>query len=175
MRKPVVAILFGVVLVVSSLHAVHGQEPKYGYVDVRKVLLESKTGKRNKAELEKFVKQRKDQLAKEEENLKTLRAAYQKEQLLLTDTQKQQRQKEFQEKLQAYEKMRAEAQKELQQKDGEVSRAAMTEVRAVIAQIAKEQNLDIVFEKNDQPVLFAKDGPDLTDTVIKRLDAKAGK
>jgi Skp family chaperone for outer membrane proteins len=32
-----------------------------------------------------------------------------------------------------------------------------------------------VFEKNEQPVLFAKEGPDLTDLVIKRMDAKAGK
>ena len=176
MRKVIFASLFIATLTVSAIQSSQGEDSsKYGYVDVRKVLLESKTGKLKKAEMEKLIKQRKDQLVKEEQKLKTMRETYEKEQLILTDVLKQQRQKQFQEKLEAYRKMASEAQKELGQKDAEFSRAAMVTIREVVAKIAKEQNLNLVFEKNDQPVLFAKEGPDLTNLVIKRMNAKPGK
>lgn len=176
MRNIIAASLLIAFLTVSAIPFAQGEESsKYGYVDVRKVLLESKSGKNKKVEIEKLVKQRKDRLVQEEEKLKAMREAYEKEQLILTDAQKQQRQKQFAEKLEAYKQMASEAQKELSSKDAEFSRAAMTQIREVIAQIAKEQNLNLVFEKNEQPVLFAKEGPDLTDLVIKRMDAKAGK
>lgn len=60
-------------------------------------------------------------------------------------------------------------------KDNEFTRKAIGVIRGVIAEVAKEQNLALVFEKNEQPVLYAKEGPDLTGLVIQRYDAKAGK
>lgn len=149
--------------------------PKYGYVDMRKVLAESKGGKRSKAELEKLIKQKQGQLAKEKGKLQAMEEAYDKEQLVLTEAQKQRRQHAFQEKVQAYNRMAAAAQKDLEKKEKEFSRRVIGVIRGVIAELAKEQNLALVFEKNEKPVLYAKEGPDLTDLVIKRYDAKAGK
>ena len=176
MRNPVAAILFVAVLTASISQPAWSEEAsKYAYVDVRKVMAESKIGKSSKAEYEKFVKQRNAELAKEKEQIEAMRTAYQKEQLLLTDAQKEKRQKDFQEKVAAFQKMGSEAENEVRKKEAQAYGSAMTQIREVIAQIAKEQNLNLVFEKHQQPVLFAKDGPDLTDIVIKRLDAKAGK
>ena len=142
---------------------------------MRKVLLDSKAGQRNKAALEKLVNKKKAQLAEAQEKLKAMQKTYEKEQLILTDEQKQKRQTEFQEKVKVYKQMAAEAQKDVGEKDKAFTRKAIDVIRDVIAEIAQEKNLALVFEKNEKPVLYAKDGPDLTDLVIERYDAKAGK
>jgi outer membrane protein len=85
--------------------AMAADQPAIGYVDVRKVLLESKLGKKNKAEFEKIIKEKESALGKEEEKLKAMQESFQKDQLMMTDEQKKSKQKAFQEKAEAYQKM----------------------------------------------------------------------
>lgn len=151
--------------------AVPAAEPgAIGYVDMRKVLTENKTGQRVKADLEKEVKTRKDALAKEEEKLKALQQAYEKDKLLLSESQRQEKQKDFQQKFETYQKQAAQAQRELSQKEAEYTKKAVPEIRAIIRELAKEEKLTLVFEKNDVPALYAADGPDLTDKVLARYN-----
>ncbi len=151
---------------------------RIGYVDVRKVLNESESGKRHKAEMEKLLKERQDQLGKEEQQLRELQQAYEKNKLTLSDAQKKQKQKEFQEKFRVFHKHRSEAQRELNQKDNDFTRHAIAEVRAIVRTLAREEKLALVFEKNELEgmlVLYAQDGPDLTDKVLARFNASSGK
>ena len=141
-----------------------------GYVDMRKVLTENKAGQRVKADLEKEVKTRKDALAKEEVKLKALQDAYEKDKLLLSESQRQEKQKDFQQKLEVYQKSAAQAQRELSQKEAEYTKKAVPEIRAIIRELAKEEKLVLVFEKNDVPALYAADGPDLTEKVLARYN-----
>ncbi len=153
----------------------YADDVKIGYVDLRKVLTESKAGKRTKGEIEKVVKQRQDTLVKDEQKLKTLQEAFEKDKLILSEVQKQQKQQEFQQKLQAYQKAAGEAQREVGQKEAEFTKKAIPEIKAIISEVAKEEKLVLVFEKNEMPVLYATEGPDLTDKVLKKYDAKGAK
>lgn len=150
------------------------EEVRIGYVDLRKVMTESAAGKRAKAEIEKIVKQRQESLGRSEQQLKSLQEAYEKDKLLLSEAQRQAKQQEFDEKVRAFQQSRAQAQREVEQQEREFTRRMIPEIRNVIHEVAKERKLTLVFEKNEMPVLYAVDGPDLTDTVIKRLDAKSG-
>ncbi len=152
----------------------YAEDLRIGYVDMRKVLTESKAGKRVKDDIEKTVKLRQESLGREEQQLKNLQQSFEKDKLLLSDAQKQTKQKEFEEKVKAYQQSTAEAERELQQKQSEYTRKAVPEIRAIIRDLAKEEKLALVFEKNEMPVLYAADGPDLTAKVIQRLDAKGG-
>jgi outer membrane protein len=165
--------LFAVVAVTAAFAVpTHAEEPaRVGYMDLRKVLLESKAGKHNKAELEKLIKQKQEKLKQEEQKLKNLQQAYEKEQLLLTEQQKKDKQKEFQEKVQAFQKLQGEAEQEIRRKDGEYSQKAIEAIRRIVADVAKEKKLMLVFEQTAQP-LYAEPGPDLTAEVLKRYDAK---
>ena len=153
--------------------AVAAEPPAIGYVDVRKVMLESKTGKKNRAEIEKMVKDREGTVAKEEEKLKAMQQSFQKDQLMMTDAQKQQKQKEFQEKADAYQKMVKEARQEVGKKDNEFTSRTLTEVRAIIADLAKEQKLSMVLELSESGLLYADEKMDLTRKVMEKYDAKA--
>jgi len=170
----VIAVLFTATAGVASAED-KADKARFGYVNVRKVFAESKAGKHYKVELDKLTKQKKDQLAREEQKLKDMQAAYEKEQLTLTEAQKKERQRDFQQKAEAYQKLTQEAQREVNQKDAEYTQKAMAEIGGIVGEIARQEKLMLVFEKNQMPVLYAEDGPDLTDTVIKKYDAKAGK
>ena len=148
------------------------EPPAIGYVDVRKVMLESKIGKKNRAELEKMIKEKKAVLGKEEERIKTMQQAFQKDQLMMTDAQKQQKQKEFLEKAEAYQKMARDAKQEVDKKDNEYTSHTLTEVRAIIGDLAKEQKLSMVLELSESGLLYADEKMDLTRKVMEKYDAK---
>lgn len=157
-----------------AANVAYADDTRIGYVDMRKVLNETKAGKRAKDDLEKTIKQRQGNIDRDQQQLKNMQDAFEKEQLLLSETQKQARQKAFEEKVRAFQQSTAEAEREVQQKQAEYTRKAIPEIRAVIRDVAKEEKLTLVFEKNEMPVLYAADGPDLTAKVIQRLDAKGG-
>lgn len=168
---PVVAAVLGLFAAVPTFA---GEPARIGYIDLRKVMLESKVGQTNKAEMQKLIKQRQEHLQKEEQKLKSLQQAYEKEQLLLTGQQKKDRQKDFQDKVQAFQKLQGEAEQEVRRRDGEFSQKTIEAIRVIVADIAKEKKLMMVFEMTAQPV-YAEPGPDLTAEVLKRYDAKGGK
>jgi outer membrane protein len=163
-----------VAAVVVSLQAVSSafaEDIRIGYVDVRKVMTESKSGSKVRAEIEKTIKARRESLAQEEKKLKDLQDAFEKDKLLLSESQRATKQKEFQEKVRAFQQARADAQREIEQKEREFTSKALPKIRDIIHELAKEQKLTLVFEKNEAPVLYAVDGPDLTDKVMQRFDA----
>lgn len=147
--------------------------PSIGYVDMRQVLLESKIGKKKKAEFEKLVKEKESQLSKEEEKLKAMEQAFQKEQLLMTEEQKQAKRREYQEKSQTFQRMVRDAKEEVARKDSEFTAKAVGEVRAIVADLAKSMKLQLVLEASESGLLYADDALNLTPKVMERYDAKA--
>ncbi len=145
---------------------------KIGYVDVRTVVLESKSGKQHKVDMEKFVNDKQAALKKEEDKLKTLQQNLEKEMLTLTEAQKQDKQRDFQGKVQAFQKSAQEAEREVRQKDTEYTNKALEEVRKVITEVAKDEKVGLVLGKTEMSVLYAEDGMDLTAKVIKKYDSR---
>jgi len=168
------------VLVAVSVLALHvfgtayAEDFKVGYVDMRKVMTESKAGAKVRDDIEKTIKARRESLAKDEQQLKALQQSLEKEKLLLSESQREGKQKDFEEKVRAFQQARATAQREVEQKEREFTSKAVPKIQEIIRVIAKEQKLSLVLEKNNAPVLYAADGPDLTDKVIQRFDATGG-
>jgi outer membrane protein len=137
------------------------------------VLLESKVGKRNKAELDKLIKEKESMITGEEAKLQAMQQAFQKEQLLMTDAQKLEKQKAFQEKAEAYQKMVGEAKQAVSKKDNEYASKSVVGIKEVVADIAKEMKFNLVLDASEGSVLYAEEGMDLTQKVIEKYDAKA--
>lgn len=165
--------LIGALLVAGFPATAAQAEGRIGYVDMQRAVTESQSGKRARAEIESAVKKKQEQVSREGQKLKALQQSLEKEQLTLTDTQKRAKQRDFEQKVQTYQQLAADGQRELSQMDAEHSRKVLTDIRAVIREIAQAEKLMLVLEKNEQPVLYAEDGPDLTDRVIKAYDAKS--
>jgi len=170
MKKFVLFVLLGSLF---SVPAIAADKPAIGYVNLHTVLVESKVGKRNKAELDKLIKQKESAISDAQNKLKAMQESFQKEQLLMTDDQKKAKQNEFQEKAQAYQEMVNEAKQAVSKKDNEYANKSLADIKPVIAEIAKEMKLSIVFDANELSVLYADKGMDLTQKVIERYDAKS--
>src|SRR4030065_2528803 len=126
-----------------------------GYVDMRAVLVESKAGKQHKVDMEKFVKSKQTALKQEEEKLKSLQQTLEKEMLTLTEAQKQDKQRGFQEKAQALQKMALDAQRELRQKDSAYTKKSVDEIRKIIAETAKEEKRRLGVGQTAHPARYA--------------------
>ncbi|MBI5782660.1 MAG: OmpH family outer membrane protein [Gammaproteobacteria bacterium] len=164
--------LFPLLVLLNGV-AVAAEKSAVGFVDVRKVLLESKIGKKNKAEFEKMIKEKESTLNKEEEKLKAMQEAFQKDQLLMTDDQKKAKQKAFQEKADAYQNMVKDAKQEIGKKDNEYAAKSMADIRGIIADLAREMKLSLVLEASESGLLYAEEGMDLTPKVIEKYNAKS--
>jgi outer membrane protein len=143
-----------------------------GIVDVSKVMRESKLGKRGEEELRKLAESRREKLKAEGQKFEKLREDAQKNEALMTDKQKEEKGKELQTKYEALRKMEAEAKEEISKRDSELGNTLVQEIRAVVADLAKEQGLVTVLNAGPQGVLYAVDGVNLTAKVVERLDAK---
>ncbi|MHB8534308.1 MAG: OmpH/Skp family outer membrane protein [Sulfuricaulis sp.] len=168
MRKFVIWILLGLLF---SSTAIAAEQPAIGYVNLQKVLVTSKVGKRNKIELDKLIAQKKSAISAAQEKLKAMQESYKKDQLLMTDDQKNAKEKEFQEKARAYQQMVDAANQAVNKKGNEFADSALAQIKPIIARIAREMKLSIVFDANDMSVLYAEKGMDLTQKVIEQYDA----
>lgn len=148
---------------------------RVGVIDVRKVLVESKPGQRHRVELEKMVKERRDKLTKEETNIKSLREKLEKDKLVLTDVQKDQKQKEIEGKIADAQKLAQEYQQQVAKRDNELSSEASAIVREIIADIAKQEKLAMVVDKNQSGIFWVEEPVDITERVAKAYETKAGK
>lgn len=148
-------------------------ELKVGYVDMRAVLAESKAGQAHRAALEKYVKDKQAVLKKEEDKLNALKQTFEKDALTLSDAQKQQRQKEFQEKVQAFQKMAQDADRELRQKDAEFTNKSIETVRQLIADVAKAEKVNLVISRGE--ILYGDEDMNLTAKITEKFDAVSAK
>lgn len=148
---------------------------RVGMLDLRKVLVESKPGQRHRAEIEKMVKERRDKLTKEETAIKSLQEKLEKDKLVLTQAQKEQKQKEIEGKIADLQKVAQEYQQQVSKRDNELSGAAGAVVREIIADVAKQEKLVMVVDKNQAGVYWVAEPVDITERVAKAYEAKAGK
>ncbi len=163
-----------VLLAGLALSSIAGAEEKLkiGYVDVRQVLIESSAGKQFQAAAEKEGKEKQSMFEAEGKKLQALKAAYEKDQLTYSEKQKQTKQRELQEKVQALNSSVNETQEEFRQKEGAFTSKTVKDIRAIIADVAKAQKVTLVLEKSEMSVLYAEDGMDMTAEVLKQFNAK---
>lgn len=171
MRRAATALLAAALVLAAAPLA--AEEVRIGYVDMRQVLTGSEAGAQAKREIESTIKAREEGLRRDEQHLRELQQDFEKNKLLLSEDQRREREQEFQRELREFQQARAQAQREIETREREFTRRMLPIAREVIAAIAKERGLTLVFEKNEMPVLYAADGPDLTEEVIRRVNARA--
>jgi outer membrane protein len=148
-------------------------KPVIGVVDMNKIVMESKVGKRNGEQFQKLFEEKSEQVKKEEQKFDKMRQDFQKDQLVLSDKQKEEKRKDLQTKYEAVAKMKSDAEQELNKKRAEMMGKTVEDARAITAALAKELGLTLVLSYPDQNVLYAVDGVNLTAKVMERYDAKA--
>ncbi|MGM0555035.1 MAG: OmpH family outer membrane protein [Myxococcota bacterium] len=164
------ALAMGVVLSAMAVSApAEAQDAKIGYVDLQRALNEVDEGKKAKKRLEKEFEQKQSKLDKKQKQVKEL-----KEQLdssmMLSEEAKQKKAVELQKQLAELQQLYMKMQRDLAKKEAEATQKIFKKMGAIVEDIAQEKDYDLILEKTESSVLYANDGMDLTDELIKRYD-----
>jgi len=173
MRRIVATLFFVVFLAITStVFAADGV--KLGFADIQKILLLSDAGKEAKDQLAlKASKYEADKNAKEEE-LKKLKGELEKQSVLLSESARGSKEKDYQQKLKEYQRFLKDAQDDLQTKNDELTNRIVDEIVKVIQEYGRKNGFTFIFLKNDI-MIFADEKVDMTEEVLKLFNASKKK
>ena len=147
---------------------------KLGSVDIQKVLIQSDAGKEAKEQL--AVKGNKYEAEKNsrEDELKALKGDLEKQSVLLSETARSAKEKDYQQKLKEYQRFLKDAQEDLQSKNDDFTNRIVEEIVKIIRNYGKTNGYTYIFARNDIMV-FMDEKVDLTDEILKAFNASRKK
>ncbi|MEK7850403.1 MAG: OmpH family outer membrane protein [Deltaproteobacteria bacterium] len=140
---------------------------KIGYIDLQKALNESDQGKEAKLSFNKRVEELQKVLDEKQNELKKLQDELEKQKGLLTPEARGEKEKAYQQKIKDAQRFAKDSQEELQQKDAELTKKIIKDLKDIIKKLGTDDGYTIILEKGEAFVLFAAEGIDITDKVIK--------
>ncbi len=158
-------------LAVSAAAAAQAQELKIGYVNSDRVLRDAAPAKAAQARLEvEFTKRERD-LNDQAAKLKSAADKLEKEAPTLAESERTRRQRELVEQDRDYQRKKREFQEDLNTRKNEELAQVVERANRVIKQIFEAEKYDLIL----QEAVFAGPRADITDKVIKALNAQGGK
>jgi len=148
---------------------------KFGYVAIQKAVIESAAGKDAMAKFQKDVKEIEDTILKEKASIEKLGEVLQKQSMMLTDSVRREKEKDYIRKQRDYERQVKDSKSEVQLKEAELTNDILEDLLPIIQKYGKDNGYTVVFEKNERNILYASDSIDLTDKVIAIFDAQYNK
>lgn len=168
MNKRALFVVF-VLLMVFSLQA-FAAEPKFGTIDMQKILLLSDAGKDAKDQLALKAAKYEAEKNLKEEDLKKLKGDLEKQSVLLSEVARGAKEKDYQQKLKEYQRFLKDAQDDLQARNDEYTNKIVEEIVRVVQEFGKKNAFTYIFVKNDSMV-FMDEKVDLTDEILKQFNA----
>ena len=145
---------------------------KVGVMNQQVVIEQSKAGKRATEELKAYSMTRQKIINADDQELKDLQQAIQDGKL--TDSAKQEKQGQFQAKMEAYQRRLADFNREIQQKQREMVVEYSKKVQAAAQAVGEKNGCVAVIDKGSEAaikiVLYHQPALDLTDQVVKEFD-----
>ncbi len=145
------------------------QELKIGYVNSERVLREALPAKAAQTKLEAEFGKRERELNELAQRLKAAADKLEKDGPTLAPSEQQRRQRELVDQDREIQRKRREFQEDLNQRRNEELAAVVERANRVIKQIFDSEKYDVIL----QEVVFASSKVDITDKVIKGLNAPA--
>jgi outer membrane protein len=150
-----------------------GAEPvKVGVMDQQLVIERSKAGKRALEDLKAYSATRQKIINSDDQELKELEQTIQDGKL--SESAKQERQNQFQAKLEAYQRRVADFNREIQQKQRETVAEYAKKVQHAAQAVAQKEGFIAVIDRGNEAVLriviYHQPALDVTDQVVKEFD-----
>ncbi|MGQ9830319.1 MAG: OmpH family outer membrane protein [Thermochromatium sp.] len=143
-----------------------------GFVDMQRVLEESQLGQRLQKQLRDEFEPRTKGFAEEERAIAQMQQALARDKPLMSNDQIAKKEQEIQARIADYQKKTLPIQQELLKAKQEKGREILKPAREALDAIAKKKGLGLVFERGIGGLLYVDEGLDITDEVIKQMDAK---
>ncbi len=166
-----VARMAAALAVAAAAVGVQAQELKIGYVNSDKVLREATPAKAAQAKLEQEFGKRDRELNDLATRLKAAADKLEKDAPTLPEAERNRRQRELVDQDREIQRKRREFQEDLNQRKNEELASVVERANKVIKQIFEAEKYDLIL----QEAVFAGPRADITDKVIRALNAQGGK
>jgi len=163
--------LLAATLLAGAASAAPAQELKIGYVNSDRVLREAVPAKAAQTKLEAEFSKREKDLTEIGNKLKAAGDKLDKDGPTLAESERNRRQRDLIEQDREFQRKRREFQEDLSQRKNEELAAVVERANRVIKQIFETEKYDLVL----QEAVFAGSRVDITEKVIKALNAQTGK
>jgi outer membrane protein len=162
--------LIAAALLITAVAPATAQELKIGYVNSERVMRESNPAKAAQAKLQAEFSKREKELDDSAAKLKSAADKLEKDAVTLSEAERNRRQRELVESDRDLQRKRREFQEDLNQRRNEELAGVIERANRVIRQIYESEKYDLML----QEVIFAGARVDITEKVIKVLNAPAG-
>ena len=144
--------------------------PKFAFINSQVIIDRAPGAADVQATLERERVANVTKLQKMEDTLRTMYAAYQKDEATLSDTAKARRQKVITDKQAALQQRANELDQQMQQRQNELVQPLMNQIKETLEKIRQEEGFTFIFDVGQSPVIVAADkNLDITERVIARL------
>jgi outer membrane protein len=149
---------------------VSAQELKIAFVDARRAVASSNSGKAAKGKLDKLTEQKRDELRPREQELKRLSEEFEAQRFVLSKDALADREIQLLKRRRDLERDFQAAQEEFEIEQRRVFDPLLRSVRAAVQKVGEDKGFTVILERGSPGVLYYEDGLDITDLVIERLN-----
>ncbi|MBX9839858.1 OmpH family outer membrane protein [Silvanigrella sp.] len=140
-------------------------------VNVQTAILQTNEGKAAKSKIEKEAeKDRQDILAKQNQ-LKKMEEDFQSQQSILSDSDKMAKQKEFQIKLQDYQKSQMSFEQKTRSKELAATQEIYQKITSIVKETRKKEECSMAFDSGAGVLLDADDVKDITSKIVEKYNS----
>jgi len=147
---------------------------KLGVMDLHKALNETSQGKKAKAKLETSFKDKQKQLDAKGKELKELNDDLERQRAILKPEALAAKEHELEQRYLALQDTYMKLQQDFAKQEAQLTKEIFQSAKKIIDDIATRDGYTMIFEKTESSVLYAGKGLEITDEVIKRMNADPG-
>ena len=159
-------------VLVALAPAVPRADAKIGIVDLQRALNEVDEGKGAKAQLEREFKEKQKQLDAKQEELKRLKADYDKQAVVMAEQARRDKQSELERKAQETQQLYVQLQSELSRREQELTRGIFDKMSNIVREIAEADAFTAILERNNSGVVYALPSLDVTNELIRKYNGR---
>ncbi len=170
MKSSILNLFVALGLASASLGAM-AQEFRVGFINTDRIFREASAAKAAQSKLETEFAKREKEIVDSGSALKTATEKFEREAPTLAESQRNTRQKQLVEQDRDFQRKRREFQEDLNQRKNEELQAVLERANKIVKQVAEQEKYDLVL----QEAVYINPKHDITDKVLKALNAAAGK
>jgi outer membrane protein len=145
---------------------------KVGYINLQRLVNESKMGKSAKANIEKLRQEKQSEIDTQLKEIQELKSLIEKNGNLMGEKNKAEKVEELQRMYKNYKRLVSDAKEELANEDSKLVATILEKADSVLKQVAKQEKYSIIL-KDPDAIGYLDPKVDITDAVIREFNKQA--
>ncbi len=166
LNKTIIALLS--IILVVPLKAIAEQPAKIGFIDIQKVIQDSKAGKDARLKLEEFHSKRQKSIDEEQEKVIDFENEIYRQKFTLTDEALARKEQTLSDMKINLKRLLEDSERELERMQEKYFKTITEEITQIVENYGKSEGYDLIISK--AMVLYGNPSVNLTERIIKRYD-----